>query len=282
VNASTEVIVTPAGYRIALAVTHFSDVIVPTTIEDAAAAFGDGTGVTVLAGGTIVMPELKLGRLRPERTLFLGRAGLDGIERTGETYRIGAMTPISRLAAGVPEPLASFAARVADYEIRGQATIGGNLCAPPGESAPRGDLQAPLLALGARVRSVGAGGERTEPVDDFLGADGAGRLVIEIEVDAPKRSAAAAVRRPHAHSYSILAVAAAETAEGVRVAILGAGPRAVRAGSVERALARGASTADAAQTVLDDVEPGDDALASGWYRREVLPGLVARTLDDLS
>jgi len=90
------------------------------------------------------------------------------------------------------------------------------------------------------------------------------------------------VRRPHAHAYSILAVAAAETADGIRVAILGAGSHAVRAISVERSLAEGASNAGAAQKVLDDVQPVDDAVASGWYRQEVLPNLVARALDDLS
>src|SRR5579864_17262 len=262
--------------------TNLSDVIVPSTVEDAVAAFGDGSNVTVLAGGTIVMPDLKLGHRRPERTLFLGRAGLDGIERSGGTYRIGAMTPISRLVGATPEPLSSFAAHVADYEIRGQATIGGNLCAPPGESAPRGDLQAPLLALGAHVRSAGAGGERTEPVEDFLRGGVAGRLVLEIDVDVPRRAATAGVRRPHAHAYSILAVATAETSDGIRVAILGAGSHAVRAISVERSLAEGASNAGAAQKVLDDVQPVDDAVASGWYRQEVLPNLVARALDDLS
>jgi CO/xanthine dehydrogenase FAD-binding subunit len=263
-------------------VTNLSDVIVPSTAEDAVAAFGDGSNMTVLAGGTIVMPDLKLGRRRPERTLFLGRAGLDGIERSGGTYRIGAMTPISRLVGATPEPLSSFAAHVADYEVRGQATIGGNLCAPPGESAPRGDLQAPLLALGARVRSSGVGGERTEPVEDFLSGGVGGRLVLEIEIDEPRRAASAGVRRPHAHAYSILAVATAETAGGTRVAILGAASRAVRAISVERALAEGASNAAAAQKVLADVQPVDDALASGWYRQEVLPSLVARALDELS
>jgi carbon-monoxide dehydrogenase medium subunit len=258
-----------------------TDLIVPTSAEDAAAAFGDGAGTTVLAGGTILMPEVKLGRLRPQRTLFLGRAGLDGIERAGGTYRIGAMTPVSKLVEGAPRPLSDFAAHVADHEIRRQATIGGNLCAPPGESAPRGDLQAPLIALGARVRSVGAGGERTEPVEDFLAAGSDGRLVLELEVDEPKRAATAGVRRPHAHAYSILAVAAAETSDGVRVAILGAGPHAVRATSVEQALAGGASAADAAAKVLDNVEPVDDALASAWYRTQVLPGLVTRALEEL-
>jgi carbon-monoxide dehydrogenase medium subunit len=259
-----------------------SNVLVPTSAEEAAAAFGDGSGITVLAGGTIVMPALKQGRLRPERTLFLGRAGLDRIERANGTVRIGAATPIAALIDAAPEPLAGFAAHVGDHEIRGQATIGGNLCAPPGDTAPTGDLQAPLLALDARVRSVGAGGERIESVDDFLSAGSAGRLVLEIELEAPKRAGVAAVRRPHAHAYTVLAVAAAETANGTRVAIAGAGGRASRAAAVERALADGASAAEAARKALDDVEIRDDAIATAWYRQQVLPGLVERALNGLS
>src|SRR5436305_1039850 len=261
--------------------TDLSNVLVPTSADEAAAAFGDGAGITVLAGGTTVVPALKLGRLQSERMLYLGRAGLDRIERGDGTFRIGAMTPVSALVDSAPEPLATFARHVADYEIRGQATIGGNLCAPPGGTTPTGDLQAPLLALDARIRSVGAGGGRTDSIDDFLAAGPAGRLVVEIEVDAPKRAAATAVRRPHAHAYSVLGVAAAETENGVRVAILGAGARAVRAASVEQALARGAAAKDAAAKALDDVEPQDDALASAWYRRQVLPGLVERALEEL-
>lgn len=262
--------------------TSFTDVLVPTSPEDAAAAFGDGSGVTVLAGGTIVMPDVKLGRISPERTLYLGRAGLDGIERGNGSYRIGAAATLAALVDGAPEPLATFAAHVADYEIRGQATIGGNLCAPAGATTPRGDLQAPLLALGARIRSVGAGGERTESIDDFLAAGPDGRLVLEIEVDEPARAATASVRRPHAHTYTILGVAAAETGAGIRIGIIGAGPRALRTTSVEQALAGGASPEEAAQKVLDDVEPLDDALASAWYRRKVLPGVVTRALNDLA
>jgi CO/xanthine dehydrogenase FAD-binding subunit len=56
----------------------------------------------------------------------------------------------------------------------------------------------------------------------------------------------------------------------------------VRATSVEQALADGASPEDAGQKALDDVDPQDDALASGNYRRQVLPALVTRALGDLS
>lgn len=262
--------------------TNYTDVLVPTSAEDAVALFGDGSGVTVLAGGTIVMPEIKLGGLRPERTLYLGRAGLDGIERSDGMYRIGAATPVSALVDGAPEPLATFAAHVGDPEVRAQATIGGNLCAPAADTFSRGDLQAPLLALDARVRSAAAAGSRTDSIDDFLAAGSDGRLVLEIEVDEPKSAASASVRRPHAHAYTILAVAAAQTAGGVRVALAGIGPRAVRAPAVEQALAAGESPEAAAQKTLDHVDARDDAVASADYRRRVLPSLVARALGDLS
>jgi CO/xanthine dehydrogenase FAD-binding subunit len=210
---------------------------------------------------------------------LLARSGLNELTSENGTLRIGATVPVSRLAAEAPEPLATFARHVGDPEIRSQATIGGNLCAPPGRESPRGDLQAPLLALAARVRSTGADGERVDSIDDFLGG-GAGRLVLEVEVDEPRRAAAQALGRPHAHSYTILSVACAETADGVRVAAAGAGPRAQRCPSVERALADGGSPAEAAQRALDDADPQDDALASAWYRRQMLPVLVERALTD--
>ena len=38
---------------------------------------------------------------------------------------------------------------------------------------------------------------------------------------------------------------------------------------------------EAARKALDDVEPQDDALATAWYRQQVLPTLVERALNDL-
>src|SRR3954453_5836125 len=54
------------------------EVIVAASREEAVEAFGDGAGVTVVAGGTIVMPEITHGRLRPRRALLIGRAALGG------------------------------------------------------------------------------------------------------------------------------------------------------------------------------------------------------------
>jgi CO/xanthine dehydrogenase FAD-binding subunit len=247
------------------------DVLLPTSPEEAATAFGDGSGVTVLAGGTIVMPELTYGRARPERIVFLGRSGLAGVTRANGTVTIGAATPISALVE-LDEPLATAARHVGDGEIRAQATLGGNVCAGPGGETPRGDLQAPLIALGARVRSTGAGGERVEPLEDFLGSS-AGRLVLDVSYDDTERKTGyAAVSRAHSHHYTILAVAAARADGELRLAATGAGPQAIRLRAVEGS----GDPGDA----LKDADPQDDALASAWYRREVLPTLVSKALEE--
>jgi CO/xanthine dehydrogenase FAD-binding subunit len=91
----------------------------------------------------------------------------------------------------------------------------------------------------------------------------------------------AALGRPHAHAYTVMAVAVAEVADGIRVAVAGAGPKAQRLPSVERALADGADTETAAAAAAQDVSPHDDALASAWYRSRMLPVLVERALTKL-
>ena len=243
-----------------------AEVVIPGSPEELLSAFGDGSGVTVIGGGTIVMPDLMAGRLRLTKALLLHRAGLAGITRADGKVTIGAATPLSELEDG-DEPLATAARHVGDPEIRAQATVGGNLCSGASADAPRGDLQAPLIVLGAVVRSTGPGGERTEPVEDFL-ANGAGRLVLDVSYDDAKRKTGyAAATRPHSHHYTILAVAAAERDGEVRLAATGLGAHAVK-------LDPNDPTAG--------VEPRDDALASGWYRSHVLPKLVERARADLS
>jgi len=220
------------------------------------------------------MPALTAGWVRPERTLLLHRCGLDGLRAHGDVVRIGAMVTLSALVDGADGLLARFAGEIADPEVRATATVGGNLCAPPGHGGQRGDLGAPLIALGARVRSTGRGGERTEPVEDFLGGERRGRLLLEVEYERPGGSwAAETMRRRHAHSYSIANVAVCSSGDGLRVGVSGVGPTAVRCRTVE-----GSRDPD---DVLRDVESVDDAVASADYRRKMLPVLVRRALAGL-
>jgi carbon-monoxide dehydrogenase medium subunit len=128
------------------------------------------------------------------------------------------------------------------------------------------------------VRSAGAGGERTEPLEDFL-ARRRDRLVLDVRYEEPAAGAFVALDRPHAHEYTALAVSAARLADGsVRLAATGAGWWAVRLPSAEAAAADPRAAGEAA---LQDVTPQDDALASAWYRSKVLPVLVQRALTRL-
>lgn len=260
-----------------LALDQATDVLQPGSEDEAIAAFGDGSGITVLAGGTIVVPEISYGYRKPERVLMLTCAGLAGVSQDGARTTIGATTPVQELV-GLPAPLGPCAANVADVEIRSVGTVGGNLCAGEGQGAPRGDLQGALLALGASIRSAGEGGTTDEPLEDFL-ADRRERLVLDVSFDEPAAGAFAALDRPHTHDYTALAVSGTRAQDGtIRLAATGAGSWGVRLPSAE---AKSADPDAAGQAALDDVTLHDDALASAWYRAKVLPVLIRRVLAEL-
>jgi CO/xanthine dehydrogenase FAD-binding subunit len=254
-----------------------TDVVIPASEDEAIAAFGDGKDVVVVGGGTIVVPEMTYGRMRPAKALLLGRAGLAGVSRTGPRVTIGAATPIEELV-GMPAPLGPCAANIGDIEIRAQATVAGNVCAGEGHEAPRGDLQGPLLVLGATVRSAGQDGIVTEPLEDFL-PKRRQRLLLDVSFEEPAAGAFAGLDRPHTHDYTALAVSGARAGDGtIRLAATGAGGWGARLPSAEALSDDPEAAGDAA---LQDVSPHDDALASAWYRTKVIPVLVRRVLTEL-
>jgi CO/xanthine dehydrogenase FAD-binding subunit len=140
-----------------------------------------------------------------------------------------------------------------------------------GRDAPRGDLQGPLIALAAQVRWTADGEERVEQIEEFLAHDGERGLVLEIEPREPKRAAFAALRRPHSHGYAALAVSGAVLDGRLRLAATGLAPAALTLRSVD----------DPTPVWPGDAEPLDDSLASGWYRQEMLPVLVARCVTQM-
>jgi aerobic carbon-monoxide dehydrogenase medium subunit len=248
-----------------------TEVLVPASEDESIAAFGDGADVTVVGGGTIVVPDVTYRRIRPTKALLLGQAGLSGITRAGARVTIGATTPVQELV-DMPAPLGECAANIADLEIRSQGTVGGNICAGEGGDAPRGDLQGAFLAVGATARSAAGGDVTEEPLEDFLPKRNE-RLLLSVSFEEPAAGAFAGLDRPHTHDYTALAVSGARAADGtVRLAVTGAGSHGVRLPSAE---------AGNAEAALNDVTPHDDALASAWYRTKVLPVLVRRVLDDL-
>ena len=144
--------------------TQATEVLFPTSADEAVAQFGDGSGVTVVGGGTIVMPEITYGRLAPTKALVLVARGARHARRLGHhrdaRRRAAGRAPRRRWPQDV-KALAECALNVADYEIRRQATVGGNLCAGEGQDAPSRRPPGPV----ARARRAGALGRRRRRVD---------------------------------------------------------------------------------------------------------------------
>jgi CO/xanthine dehydrogenase FAD-binding subunit len=176
----------------------------------------------------------------------------------------------------------------ASPQVRTMATVGGNLFA----AHPYGDLSVALLALGATVSLAGSG-SRAIPIDDFLRdrERHATALVAAVSVPRPREPGAfrfLKVSRVKPKGVSVLAIAAslpvaAGRLRGVRIAYGGMGPRALRAASVERVLegqTLDATTIEAAaRAAADGFDPPTDALASSWYRREVIGVHLRRLLE---
>ena len=227
----------------------------PETVDEAVGLLGAGV---LLAGGTSVMP-----RVGPTTSLVsLRRVGLSGIERDGDTLTIGAATTLARVGREVAF-LHDAIESIASPTIRNLATIGGNLFA----HQPHGDLAVCLLALDARVSIIDADGAREVGV---LEAEG---LVTAIRFDVPQRWYYTKAMRRRQNSGSIVTVAS----DGTRIALGGVAPRPVRATAAEAALAEG-DIAKAAELSVEAADPFDDAFASAWYRRRVLPVHVRRAL----
>ena len=254
-------------------------VSMPSSEAEAVAAVTEQPYATVLAGGTLLVPQHTLGQVAVERAVWLGRAEMDGISQSNGRVTVGAAAPLAA-CVGLAAPVGPCAANIGDNEVNAQATIGGNVCAP----APYGDMRGPLLALGAVLRWADPDGTHTGGVDDFAAAGGArpGMLLLDIAFAAPAAGSFVALRRHHTQALTAMTVSAVRGADGsVTVAATGAAPDACRLPSAEAVLAGGGSIAEAAAAATADADPYDDALASASYRLRVLPVYVGRALEQL-
>lgn len=272
----------------------------------AALEFLRGGDVTVLAGGTDLMPQSHAGRVALKRGLLNIRRvpGLEAIERDGGTVRIGALVTIGRLLG---DPLvrthfgilADACDHFASDQLRNAATLGGNVC----NASPAGDTLVPLLVLDAEAELAskpdGAVVTRRVPLADFF--VGPGRttrrpeeLLCAIRLPVPPAGFVARFfkfgTRPaldiSAVAIGVGGVRAGSKLTGVRVAYGAVAPVPMRAPRTEAALEGVPLDADAIARVAgvarDEVRPIDDVRASAWYRRELVFNLTRRMLGDVA
>ncbi len=256
------------------------------SLTDAAGALSANRGARFLAGGTLVMRALNEGDQSIETIVRTSDPAFHSIHSQGDRVTIGAGVTMSQiLASRELEFLHPVARLVGGPAIRTMATIGGNLFAPH----PYGDLTAALLVAEATVAMAGGYSTRDMPLQDLLRdrERQPAQLVASITVQRPRDPANLRflkVTRVKPKGISILSIASAAAAGGrsIRVAYNGMGPVPMRALAVERALEGkaldAAGIAAALAVAAEGTSPADDAMASAWYRREVLPVHLKRLL----
>ena len=284
--------------------TNVERYLVPHSIGEAAEGLRNGN-VTILAGGTDLMPQSKAGKTKFRANLMNIRhvEGLRGIKRTASGFQIGALTTITDLRDS-PEIKVALPAlwqasdHFASDQIRNAATIGGNLS----NASPAGDTLVPLLVFDARVvlasKPNGALQMRSIPVAEFVVGPGKtsrkpDELLTAVEIDAPPSGFISRFfkfgTRP-ALDISTISIGLGGVSDGkrlrnARVAIGAVAPTPIRAPQVEEALEGklldSATIAAAAAAAGRDIRPISDLRASDWYRRELVHNMLERMLSDV-
>jgi len=256
-------------------------------LADAAGALSSERGARFLGGGTLLMRAIN--EADPEVETIVRSTDPSFLHLTVSSGRVelGAGVTMAALLAERELAFLHPAARaVGGPAIREAATVGGNLFAP----APYGDFATALLALDATVTLAGGAGQREQPLDEFLGRRDRGASLVSMV--AFKRPPADAFRflkvtRVHPKGISILSIAAqlptaSGRVAGARIAYGAMNRTPVRAKAAERALEGraldAAGIAPALAVATDGTAPVDDAIASAWWRSEILPVHLRRLL----
>ena len=270
----------------------------PATLEEAIGLLEQhGDDAKLMAGGQSLLPMMKLRMVSPAVVVDLWRVpDLDTIRQDDGMIRIGAMAThyalhTSPVIQGALPALADAARVVGDPLVRNLGTIGGSAA----HAAHNADYPAVLVALGAELRAVGPGGERSIGAaefftDTFTTCLEPTEIVTEITIPVPgdaDRSAYLKLSR-RGTDFAIVGVAAALVAgdgggcADARVVLTGVGNTPVRATEAEEILKSGPLDTDrireAGEAAKRNLDPPSDVQADARYRVDVSGVYVRRAV----
>jgi CO/xanthine dehydrogenase FAD-binding subunit len=282
--------------------TGIEQYVAPTSLEQAVEYLQRPGEVTILAGGTDLMPQSQGGKLKIRRTLMnIQRIPeLKGIAIDGGVLRIGALATITDIMQNelvkLRLPILIDACEhFASNQIRNAATLGGNIC----NASPAGDMLVPLMVLEAEIELAskpnGSLIRRRMPLADFFLGPGKTKrspaeLLAGVRIALPSANHYARFfkfgTRP-ALDISTISIGIAGTLNKgtltkVRVAFGAVAPIPMRAPRTELALEGKrldpAAIEAIANVARDEVTPIDDIRATAWYRKELIHNITKRML----
>lgn len=269
--------------------------VVPGSLDEALRFLDEyGTDTNLLAGGTDLIIQMKMGRRSPRFVVDISK--LEELKQleAGVTVRIGAgrrYVDVLRFLReqGRHDSLAEAIEGIGKIQVLTVGTVGGNL----GNGSPAADTAPPLLTYGARVRLRSAHAERIVPLREFYTGPGAtvmapNEIMIDVEFDAFPDGRASAFRKIARVACDISKVTCAvvvqrdgETCTHCRVALGAVAPVPLRARTVEAALEGrridAAAAHQCAALVQEDISPIDDIRCTELYRREAAGVLFEET-----
>jgi len=257
-----------------------------------------GSAARFIAGGTDLLLAMKKREIGPGHLVSLAAIpSLKGIDLSGETIRIGAMTTLAEIERSPVVkkhllPLADAVDVMASAQIRSLATVGGNLCS----GVPSADTAPPIMALGASLTLVGRAGERAVPVEDFFTgpkttAAKPDEILTSISIPKPGPLSTGCylkLMRRHAMDLALVGVAACLTLDKdkvckkARIALGAVAPTPIRVPEIESLLSGKRLdepvVGEAARIAGMQCRPITDIRASLEYRCSMVEVLLKRAL----
>ena len=249
-------------------------------VSDAVTKLATADDGKLLAGGQTLLPTLKQRLASPDQLIDLAECGLSSISTSSDAIKIGAMTCHADVAkhkdvAAANPGLASLAGGIGDRQVRNCGTIGGSVA----NNDPAACYPSALLALGATVhtntRDIAADEFFTGMFETALDDD---EVITVIILPNPQKSAYIKFPNP-ASRYAMVGVFVAKFADGVRVAVTGAGEDGVfHATNIEAALSANFDAASLDSLVMSEDGLMEDIHASPAYRAHLIVEMARRAV----
>ena len=270
----------------------------PDNLEEACRILDESPDGVLLAGGTDLLLDLKLGKRHHKDVISLTRVTeLQSIKVENNKLVLGSGVSHNQIIESpvVREKwfaLSEAAETIGTEQIRNTATVGGNLCT----AASCADTAPILVALGAEVEITSTRGKRVLPLEAFFTdhrttALQKGDILSRILVPVPAPGTGACYKKfglRGAANISVASVAAmvqlhegvCQDARFVMGAVAPTPKVANKAGELVKGkqateLSDDAFLDQVGRAVSEEAEPIDDIRGSGSYRREVT-GIQAR------
>lgn len=249
--------------------------------------------MTVIGGGTVIIPRITFGQETPTTVLDLSKANLDGVGVEDGLTILGAMTTYRALNRFDGDPtVARLLHKVANVvtggpQIRNRGTVGGSAS----YANPGSDIPGALTALDARCELRSPDGIRNVPISEFFVGPfttclHSNEALTSIAFPSPVAACGYYKFKLSQSSWPIVTAASILKADGkIQVAVGGLAGVPVLLQLDYPIGAADPEWRDHVRTLLQD--PLDaagglwtDELAPGTYRARITPTIIARSIAD--